>query len=260
MVSTRKKRQSNRRLLSQLDNFDRDMVIGNTASERQGNIVVNESTNDRDFTVSTSSNNKAVNESTANVKTLERCFNERNDREMSNIIDTVEDRIQNAILTAIDNIVAPKIELAIRSINAYSGRDVTTVAANSERWEHIGINAPFENAFENNNIPHISNLNDKTRHNIPEEVSELSVPETHFDRQAHTHLSCSHRVAPGLHLQICQIRAIPIENATPAIVFSIDCAQQPLSPRPTNTNSERLCNRDVAKKKVEKTKAATPLR
>ena len=29
---------------------------------------------------------------------------------MSNIVDTVEDRIQNALLTAIDNIVAPKIE------------------------------------------------------------------------------------------------------------------------------------------------------
>ena len=163
------------------------MVICNTASERQGKIVVNESTNDRDFTLSTSSNNIAVNESTANVKILESCFNERTDREMSNIIDTVEDRIQKAMLSAIDNIVAPKIELAIRSINASSGRDVTSVAANSERGEHIGINAPFENASENNNIPHISNVNDETRHNIPYEVSELSAPDTHFDRQAHTH-------------------------------------------------------------------------
>ena len=56
---------------------------------------------------------------------------------MSIIIDTVEDRIQNAILTAIDKIVAPKIELAIRSINASSGRDVTSVTANSERGEHV---------------------------------------------------------------------------------------------------------------------------
>ena len=52
---------------------------------------------------------------------------------MSNIVDTVEDRIQNANLTAIDNIVAPKIELAIRSINASSGRDTTSVSASSER-------------------------------------------------------------------------------------------------------------------------------
>ena len=145
MVSTRKKRQTNNRLLSQLDDFHQDMIIGNAVSERQENVVVNEGTNDRDFTVSNSSNITAVNESAMNVKTLERCFNKRIDREMSNIVDTVEDRIQNAILTAIENIVEPKIELAVRSINASSGRDVTSVTANSERGERVGINASFEN-------------------------------------------------------------------------------------------------------------------
>ena len=106
---------------------------------------------------------------------------------MSNILDTVEDRIQNAILTAIDNIVAPKIELAIRSVNASSGRDVTSVVANSDRGEHVAINASFENPSGSNNTPGVSIVNDETRHNIPDEVSELSVPETHFDGQAHTH-------------------------------------------------------------------------
>ena len=124
MVSTRKKRQSNKSVLSQLDDFDQDMVIGNAASERQENIVVDEHTNDRDFTVGSSSNNISINESTVKVKTLERCFNERIDREMSNIVDTVEDRIQYAILTPIDNIVARKNESAIRLIYAFSGRDV----------------------------------------------------------------------------------------------------------------------------------------
>ena len=75
MVSTHKKRQSNRRLLSQLDDFDQDVIFGNAASERQENIVVNEGTNDRDFTVSTSSNKITVNESAAIVKALERCLN-----------------------------------------------------------------------------------------------------------------------------------------------------------------------------------------
>ena len=136
MVSTpRKKRQSNRRLLSQLDDFDQDMVIGNAVSERQENTVVNEGTNDRDFTVGTSNNDSIINGNAMGLKTLERCFNERIDREMSNIVDTVEDRIQNAILTAIENIVAPKIELAIRSKNASSGRDATSVSTNSEGRE-----------------------------------------------------------------------------------------------------------------------------
>ena len=106
---------------------------------------------------------------------------------MSNILDTVEDKIQNGILTAIVNIVAPKNELALRSINASSGLDVTGVTANSERGGHVGINTSFENASGNNNILYVSDVNDETRHNVPDEVSELSAPETHFDRQTHTH-------------------------------------------------------------------------
>ena len=163
------------------------MVIGNAASERQENTVVSEGTNDRDFTVGTSSNNMVIIENTVNVKTLERCFNERIDREMSNIVDTVEDRIPNSIMTATDNLVTPRNELAISSINSSSGRDVTSVGASSERGEHVGIIASFENASGNNNVLHVLNVNDENRHNIPDEVSEFSVPETHSDRQTQTH-------------------------------------------------------------------------
>ena len=90
-------------------------------------------------------------------------------------------------MTAFDNIVSPKIELAIRSIIASFGLDATSVSANSERREHVGFITPFENASGNNNTLGVSNVNDENRHNIPDEVSELSVPETHFDRQARTH-------------------------------------------------------------------------
>ena len=74
---------------------------------------------------------------------------------MSNIVDTVEDGIENAILTTIHINDAPKIDLAIRSINASSGRDATSVAANSVCRENVGINASFENASENKNIQHV---------------------------------------------------------------------------------------------------------
>ena len=50
MVSTGKKWQSNRRLLSQLDDLDQDTILGNGAREGQKNTVVNGGTNDRDFT------------------------------------------------------------------------------------------------------------------------------------------------------------------------------------------------------------------
>ena len=168
------------------------MIIGNAVSERQENAVVNEGTNDRDFTVGTSSNDSIVNRNAMSVKTLERCYNGRIDREMSNIVDTVEDRIQNEILAVIDNIVTPKNELAIRSINASSGRDATSGSANSERSEHVGISASFENASENNNTLGVSNVNYETRHDIQAEVSELSVPDTGFSRQPQTHHTRKH--------------------------------------------------------------------
>ena len=206
MVSTRKKRQSNKKLLSQLDDFDQDMINGNTANERQESVEVNEGTNDRDFTVGTSNVGSLINENVLNVKTLERCFNKRIDREMCNIVDTVEDRIQNAILTAIDNIVAPKIELAIRSINASSGRDVASASGNSERREYEGINASFENASENNRTLGTTHINDETRCNS--QVSELPDPGTQFDRQSPTHYmppggsSEGHHVVTGAKEQI----------------------------------------------------------
>ena len=46
MVSNRKKRQSNRRLFSQLDDFDQGIVFDNTVNDRQENATVNEGTGD----------------------------------------------------------------------------------------------------------------------------------------------------------------------------------------------------------------------
>ena len=64
---------------------------------------------------------------------------------------------------------------------------MTSVSVNSERREHAGINASSENASGNNDIQVISKVNDETRHSITDEVSGLSVPGTHFDRQPHAH-------------------------------------------------------------------------
>ena len=120
-------------------------------------------------------------------KLWKECSNERIDREMGNIDDTVEDKIQDASLTAIDNIVTPRIELAVRSIYASSGRDGTSITTNSQCAESIGVTASFEIVSERNNTFHELNTNDETRGNIPDKLSDLSVPKTHFDWQSHTH-------------------------------------------------------------------------
>ena len=74
---------------------------------------------DQQFTVNNNDGLSTTNENTVNVQALEICFNQRIDCKMRNIVDTVEHRIQSAILTAIDKIITPRIELAVRSINAF---------------------------------------------------------------------------------------------------------------------------------------------
>ena len=46
--------------LANILDFHQNMISGNAAIERQENIVVNEGTNDRDFTVGISSNKKRL--------------------------------------------------------------------------------------------------------------------------------------------------------------------------------------------------------
>ena len=103
------------------------------------------------------------------------------DRGMGNMIDTVEESIQNAILTTIHSYITPKIELAIRSINASSGRDATNVMASSERGEHINIAALLENVPRRNKTVQVLYTNDETRNKLLDDVNKLSVPDTNFD-------------------------------------------------------------------------------
>ena len=114
------------------------------------------------------------------------CFNEWIELKMGNIVDAIENRIRNTNLTAIDN-VTPKIELAIRSVHASSGRDATSVTANSELGERMGIAASFESVSEKKNALHVLHTNDETRNNFPDKAEELSVPGARFGRQPHTH-------------------------------------------------------------------------
>ena len=76
MFSTVKKSQSNRRLLSQLDDFSQDFVFVDAAGDMQQNVVVNENTTDQENTVKLTGNKLTANENSVNFQTLEKCFTE----------------------------------------------------------------------------------------------------------------------------------------------------------------------------------------
>ena len=76
-------------------------------NDRQETPTVNDITVDQESTVNISGSNSAANEKLVNLRTLERCLNEKIDKEMRDIINTVKDRLQNATLTIIDSKISP---------------------------------------------------------------------------------------------------------------------------------------------------------
>ena len=120
------------------------------------------------------------------VEILERCLTAWIDREMGYKVDTVEDKIQDGILSVFDRNITSSIESALRLTKASSGRNFASVSANSQRGEHIGITCSLENASDGENTIHDFDANDETCGNIPDEIDEILVSKTHFDRQSHS--------------------------------------------------------------------------
>ena len=77
---------------------------------------------------SISSNNKngpiQVNSPQVDMHTIEGNFVSKVWNEVDSVMTMVETRVQGAILTAIENLVTPKVELAIKSANESSGQSV----------------------------------------------------------------------------------------------------------------------------------------
>ena len=67
MLSTRREKQSHRKLFCELDDFDEDVTTGDPANDRQQDIAVNDGNDDQQFTVTKNGINLATNEKSANV-------------------------------------------------------------------------------------------------------------------------------------------------------------------------------------------------
>ena len=111
----------------------------------------------------------------ANVETWEICFNQRIDRTLGNIADTVKDRSKDAICNAIGRFNTTSIELASRSLISSSERGNASMTANPQQGERRDNNASFENVSELNNTFHEVNANEETWGNYKDELYELPV-------------------------------------------------------------------------------------
>ena len=116
MVSTREKRQKNKRLSNQLDESDVDFSTGQSNHEAHAESR----TSMVDICISSNNINRPIQIDSAqvNMRTLEENIASKVPSEVVSVMTTVEIRVQDAVLTAIWNIVVPGVQLAMESANA----------------------------------------------------------------------------------------------------------------------------------------------
>ena len=131
MVSTRKKEQQNKSPFSQLKERDTDFMIGQSSQDEQiesrDNIICR-------GTSSNNANNPTQNNSPqVLVHTLEENIVSKVRSEVDNVMTSVETRVQDALLTAIEKLVISRVEFAVKAANAPSEWLLTVMYCNQIR-------------------------------------------------------------------------------------------------------------------------------
>ena len=133
MVYTRKKRQQNKRLFSQLSEFDTKFMVEQNNHESQTGNKVNVARGD--IPLNNANNPTQFSGSQVDMYRLEKNIVNDVRREVDSVMTTVEKRVHDAVLTAIESLVIPRIELAMKSVNASSVSGVDSVVLDPDPRE-----------------------------------------------------------------------------------------------------------------------------
>ena len=132
MVSTRLKRQQKKRLLSQLRECNTEFMIGRNRHETQPGNRANAM--DKNTTPSNADISIQVNSSQVDIHTLEKNFANKVRSGVDNVMTSVDTGVQDAVLTSMEILVIPRVELAIKLFIASSGRGVASVVLDPD-WK-----------------------------------------------------------------------------------------------------------------------------
>ena len=188
MVAARKKRQQNKRLLSQLSESDTDFMIGRNNHETHTESGTN--TVEKNMTSNNANDPTQANSSQVDVHTLEKNIVGKVRSEVGNVMAMVQTRVQDAILTAMKSVMIPRVELAIKSVNASFRQNTASVVPESDQSDFSrnieGLQVAASNRKNSNTD---SNKIVENRGNNTVKGGDLSVNERNFDRKTHTHHS-----------------------------------------------------------------------
>ena len=108
---------------------------------------------------------------------------------MDSVVAAVENRVHDAILTAIDSVVIPRVEMAVGSITRYSGHVPSSVhgypVQRNFSWNME--DTPLLMAFSRADLNINCSGNDETRNNETIEDGNFPALNSSYNRQARTH-------------------------------------------------------------------------
>ena len=101
---------------------------------------------------------------------------------------SVETRVEDAVLTAIENLVIPRVELAVKSATAPSERSVDGNVLEPDQRDFLGHTEGLRMTASKRTYSHTDlNRIDETRGNITVEEGDLLVNKENFNRQTYAH-------------------------------------------------------------------------
>ena len=145
---------------------------------------------DKGFSLDNTYNPTGVNYPQVDMHTLEEHIVSQVRSEVDCVMTTVETRVQDAVLTAIESLVILRIELAMKSANASSEPNLDGSVSEPDQRDFSGnIEGLQMTASSRINSYAYLNKIDETGGNSAVEVVELVVNEKNIDRQRQTHHS-----------------------------------------------------------------------
>ena len=103
MVPTRKKKQHNKKLFCQLSESDADFMV--TQNNHGAKFEIRANTVGRDTSLNYSNDPTLVNSSQVDMHTLDKNIVSKVGSEVDSLMTTIETRVQDAVMTAIKNLL-----------------------------------------------------------------------------------------------------------------------------------------------------------
>ena len=112
-------------------------------------------------------------------------------RAVNSTVMTVESCLHDLTLTAIDNVVIPRVEMVVKSISDPAGQGTGSEVQNPDRRDFVGNikNTPLMSASSHLDLDNELNRNDEIRNAVDFEDSDFAALKSNYDRREHAHHS-----------------------------------------------------------------------